>query len=50
LVYQKQENKGGERKKEEIIIIIMCRVAAKNLVTGKGLAFLSSTVQRIRMS
>jgi len=37
LVYQKQENKGGERKKEEIIIIIMCRVAAKNLVTGKGL-------------
>jgi hypothetical protein len=45
----KKKGGGGGREKR-IIIIIICRVAARILVTGKGLAFFNGTVQRIRMS
>jgi len=45
----KKKGGGGGRGKI-IIIIIICRVAARILVTGKGLAFFNGTVQRIRMS
>jgi hypothetical protein len=45
---KKKEGGGGREKR--IIIIIICRVAARILVTGKGLAFFNGTVQRIRMS
>jgi hypothetical protein len=44
-----KKKRGGGREKR-IIIIIICRVAARILVTGKGLAFFNGTVQRIRMS
>jgi hypothetical protein len=46
----KKKGGGGGGREKRIIIIIICRVAARILVTGKGLAFFNGTVQRIRMS
>jgi hypothetical protein len=45
-----KKKRGGGGREKRIIIIIICRVAARILVTGKGLAFFNGTVQRIRMS